>query len=418
MDKIAKILRVDKDVLKDLEKKAELLTGKKNIIDKISEENRSLIESRLQIKGFEEKLFAEEIYRALTDKIKQDDLLLFKALGKPSFMIQEDVEAVLKKIQQLILPEIQKGFFLKKEKAVELLLKNPPRKVISYLGYRTVDELIQREDVFEIFAAIRLFEEQDWFNGVFVKEYLNLTPEDFENREIVFKSLSQKWVGVAQKFLKKKYQNISHLKELGMIFVIPTELGIAGETTRLFSLALHYFYEVKFYSDLFELFAKNLETFSKNLISVLTVSIIDKRLPETSKLRFLILPSYLAKYDENDWRLFEPHVSPETLFWIKAEDSLRGINNLFGDNGAYVDFSFWHNLDFTGDYFSTSAGIEVLVSFNLIDTITSLIKEKELIKYLYHHQEALWNKIFIEYFGDEKLEELIKKNIIQGYFEL
>jgi hypothetical protein len=184
IDKISKILRTDKDIIKDMSLKAEALTSKKNVLDKIIEENRSLIESRLQLKEFDSKLRAEEIYQALVDKIKQDDLQLFKALGKPSFMLQEDVDSVLKNVQKLVSPETQKGFFLKKEKAVELLKKNPPQKVINYLGYNNVDELISREDVFEIFAAIRLFEDRDWFNETFVKEYQNLTPNDFEIREI------------------------------------------------------------------------------------------------------------------------------------------------------------------------------------------------------------------------------------------
>ena len=48
------------------------------------------------------------------------------------------------------------------------------------MGYKDVDELISREDVFEIFAAIRLFEDPQWFNDIFVNNYLNLTPDDFE----------------------------------------------------------------------------------------------------------------------------------------------------------------------------------------------------------------------------------------------
>lgn len=199
---------------------------------------------------------------------------------------------------------------------------------------------------------------------------------------------------------------------------MPTELGMAGETTRMFSLALHYFHEIRFYSELFEFFAKDIETFSKNVISALKVDYIEKRLPDTAKLRFLILPSYLAKYDENDWRLLEPHISSEVLFWEQAENSLKGLNDLFKDKGVFVDFSFWQNLDWVGDYFQTATGIEVLTSFNFVDTTMSLMREKEMIKYLYHHQESLWNKIFIEYFGDEKLKELLKQNIVQGWFEL
>ena len=418
IEKIARVIRVDKDVIKDFERKAEVLTGKKNVIDAIAEENQTLMANRLQMKELGTDLRAEEIYRGLVDKIQIDDLQLFRALGKPSFMLEEDINAVLGKIQGLVPQANKKGFFLKKEKAIELLRKNPPKKVISYLGYRDEKELTDREDVFEIFAAIRLFEDKEWFNGLFVKEYANLTPSDFEEREVVFKSLSQKWVGIAQSFLKKKYQTISHLKELGMVFVIPTELGMPGETTRTFSLALHYFYEVMFYADLFKLFAEDVQNFGKNLIAIVTVACFDKRLPDTERLRFMVLPSYLAKYDENDWRLFEPHVSPEVIFWEKAETSLRGINNLLQDKDVHVDFSFWENLDWVGDYFPTAAGIDVLVSFNFVDTTMSLLKEKELIKYLYHHQESLWNKIFTEYFGGEALEKSMKENMVKGCFEL
>ena len=230
------------------------------------------------------------------------------------------------------------------------------------------------------------------------------------------RSLSQKWVGVAQTFLKKKYQNISHLKELGYIFVIPVELGMLGEVTRMFSLALHYFFEVKFNSELFEKFASEPATFGKNFASVIKVEIIDNRPPETDKLRWLIIPRYLARYDENDWRLFEPHISPEALYWKKAEDALVNINKVLKD--VYVNFLFWQDLDWVGDYFKTKTGIESLVSFNLVDAIMALIREKELEKYLYHHQESLWNKIFIEYFGEEKFEKLIKENFIKGYFEM
>jgi len=48
----------------------------------------------------------------------------------------------------------------------------------------------------------------------------------------------------------------------------------------------------------------------------------------------------------------------------------------------------------------------------------SLVKEKEMIKYLYHHQEALWNKIFISYLGQEKVEAIVKENLLKGWFEI
>ena len=45
---------------------------------------------------------------------------------------------------------------------------------------------------------------------------------------------------------KEKYHNISHLKEMGVVFVIPITLGISGELMRMFILILHYLNEVPF----------------------------------------------------------------------------------------------------------------------------------------------------------------------------
>lgn len=413
IEKIAKILRTDKDIVEELVGKAENLTGKEKVIDRLIEKNEILIKDRFQLKELGSSVSAEEIYKALMEKIKSDDLQLFKALGKPSFMLKEDVDRVIDKIKELLPPT--SGFFLKKEKAVEFLKNRPPQKVIGYLGYKNVDELIDREDILEIFAAMRFFEDSKWFNDFFLAQYENLTPADFETRPIEIKSLSQKWVGIAQSFLKKRYQNISHLKEFGFVFVIPTELGMLGEATRAFFMILHYFYEVKFHSEIFERFAEK-ESFGKDVASILKVEIINKHLPETEKMRWLIIPRYLAKYDENDWRLREPHISPEALYWVKAGRALANINKIFKD--VYANFLFWEDLDWIGDFFKTSIGVEVLVSFNLVDAIMGLIREKELEKYLYHHQEALWNKIFIEYFGEDKLEEAIKENFVKGYVEM
>ena len=87
-------------------------------------------------------------------------------------------------------------------------------------------------------------------------------------------------------------------------------------------------------------------------------------------------------------------------------------------DGKSVDLSFWAGLDWVGDYFRDDIGNDTLVSFNLVDTVMSLVKEKELVKYLYHHEEALWNQIFAEYFSFEELEKFAKEYLLQGYFEI
>jgi len=122
----------------------------------------------------------------------------------------------------------------------------------------------------------------------------------------------------------------------------------------------------------------------------------------------------LAKDDVNDWRLFEPHVNPEAIHWSKAENDIVR----FGQRFPHIGLDFWTDLDFIGNYYQDASGVDVLVSFNLIDTVMSLVQEKEMIKYLYHHEEALWNKIFSEYIGQEKMEQLIIDNFQHGYIDI
>jgi len=178
---------------------------------------------------------------------------------------------------------------------------------------------------------------------------------------------------------------------------------------------LHYVNEIKFYSDVFLKISQKSESFADGLTSLLRGDILDDRKFATQE-NWLIVQRYLAKDDENDWRLFEPHVNPEAIHWEKAEEMFVQIGQKYND--LEEDFSFWKELNWVGDYFSTNTGVDVLVSFNFIDTSMSLVQQKEMVKYLYHHQEALWNKIFASYFGQRKMEELIKENIVQGYIKI
>ena len=144
--------------------------------------------------------------------------------------------------------------------------------------------------------------------------------------------------------------------------------------------------------------------------------VIDQRIGMVGRPKFLVIQRYLAKDDENDWRLFEPHVNPEAVHWRRAEEELARTEEILPE--IQDGLHFWKDLDWVGDYFKDEVGREVLVSFNLVDTVMALVMEKEMIKYLYHHQEALWNKIFISYFGEEKMLELMKENMIRGWFEI
>jgi len=413
IQKLAKILRCDEDTLFDLGKKAEKVSGKTAILEKIAAENKRIIEDRLMRLGLTKEASAPEIYSALIRKITLDDQIFVQKLGNVTANKIEDCQKILDVVKNSSKKLI--GYFLKKEKAKELLIKEPPQNVLQALNYSSISEMVAKEDIFELFASLRFIENNDWLNNIFFKQYEALKAEDFEEREVEIRVLNQKWAKAAEDFVKKKYHNISHLKEFGIIFVIPVSLNIPGEILRMISLVLHYYYEVKFYSDILRNFAKESD-FALKLIAILKGDLLDERLPKSEKLQWMIIQQYLAKNNENDWRLFEPHINPEAIHWKKAERDIVKLGEVL--NGLEEDFTFWENVNWVGDYFKTDSGIDVLVSFNLVDAVMSLVKEKEMIKYLYHHQEALWNKIFIEYFDEEKLEKQIKNNLLKGYIQL
>lgn len=417
MDQIAKILRIQPDQLLELESKMAGITSKKGVIQKISEENNLTVNKVLSELGLLRENSAEEVRRALIAKIIDLDKNLPQ---NPEELIPMALKLV--KGNDPSVNSGQAGFFIKKEKAIELLEKYPLNNLLDFFGYKNVRELIDKESFESVFSALRFTQTNEWMHKFFDKAYNDLKPEDFEERPIQMKVLEEKWLKVAEKFLQKKYHNVSHLKELGIIFIVPLKLDAPGETLRIFTLLLHYLNEVPFYSKLFRKFAAE-ENFVKNLKSLLRGDVLDilnsKFQVLSSKADWLIIQRYLAKDDENDPRLFMPHVNPEAEHWYKAQESLSKLGPAY---------AFWKNLDFVGDFFNSDANNanyhaddanknEELVSLDLIDLVMTLVKKGE-VKYLYHQQEALWNKIFMEYFGREKMNELIEENIIKGYIEL
>lgn len=417
-ERVARILRADRDTVLHIEQKMSVRFGLKDAIENVYAQNQERIKAIHKQLDIEDHS-ALQMYNALIQKIAKDDEDLRRALGNPICGEASGCDMVLGTAKKIT--RVGRGFFMKWQKAEEFLRANPPKNIISFLGYKNIDELLAKEDAHKVYAALRFAEDRKWLNEVFFKAYKNLRPEDFENRYAETIVMDDKYVRMAEKFMEKKYHNVSHLKELGLIFVLPQHLGVVGEALRLLMLSLHYFYEMEFYSHLFAHYAENersestgRNSFADLFISSLRGDVLDERLPNKDQINWMIVQSYLAKDDENDWRLFEPHVNPEALHWAKAEEDISHMGNYM----TGVDLSFWHGLGFVGDFYKSDTGIDVLVSFNLIDTAMSLVQRKELIKYLYHHQEALWNKIFAAYTGEDEMRNLIIKNFHKGYIHL
>mgnify|MGYP001561752924 CR=1 FL=1 len=410
-DNLAKILRADKDTMAMAVGTFETLMSQKDAVRDLWIEQGDILEDRLTRLGIE-KRDSDDIFRRLLARAAADEKLFLHSIGGTIGDGGHGYQALIDLARSAA--NVGRGFFLKKEKAAEFLLKEPPQRTIAYFGYKGVDELLRRAELFEVYSALRFVEDKEWLNNVFFKQLNHVTADDFEEREIDVRVLPEQWVGAAEMFVKKKLHNVSHLKELGTIFILPVHVGGAGAALRLLLLVLHYLHEVRFYSRLFVDYAGGPEVdFARRVISALRGDVLDRRFSdEERKWKWMIIQRYLYKEDPNDWRLFEPHINPEALHWARAEEDFVKI----GQGIAGADFGFWHDLDHIGGYFPDSSGADVMVSFNLVDTVMDLLDPG--IKFGYHHQEALWNKIFSFYAGEETLERLVRQNFTTGYVNL
>jgi len=412
IQKIAKLLRTPEPVLVDLFKKMEQNTGKKGVAQKIYEENDAIVNRKLKELGVQkDKADAQYVEAELLKKTKEADNAFYEFLSKPDFSQQSCCSAMIDVIKTIA--KLKPGYFIKEEKLRDFLVLNPPKNIMAALGYVDVSKLLAQEDLYEIFAALRFVENERWLNEVFFRPYNDLSASNFEERKTEIKVLGEKWLSIAEKFVGKKLHNVSHLKEVGLVFMIPIKKeNFAGQSLETFSLILHYLHEIDFYCQLFQKYAE-LPNFGANLVKLLSGTVGTAVLPKDG-LRWRVIQRYLAKIDPQDPRLFEPHVNPETVHWLKAEKEM----DVMAQKNPQAKLDFWRGVDdFVGEIFPAGKMGEEIVSFDLLDNVLSLT-HGGLGKYLYHQQEALWNKIFIEYMGEEKLEELIVENIEKGFILL
>jgi hypothetical protein len=405
---LSKILNVDESVLINLEAEMLKRTGQSGILTKVAEENEALINKTLNLLNSNERS-ANHVRMVLREAAFLHEKFFLEFLeiieGKTRF---EKAIKIARKIAK-----VPQGIFLKKEKAEEFLLQNEAPNLLKYLNCRTMEEVLARYDVFEIWSALRFVESNEWMHQTFEKIYSNLSLNDFEKRDIQIKVLGEEWADLAQKFVAKKHHNVSHLKEFGVIFLNPITENIPGKFLRDFALLLHYFHEINFYSNMF-LRYMNDPQFTEKFKSLLRGDVKeykDLNSLDKDKFHWIIVQRYLWKEDPKDPRLFLPRVNPESLHWARGERDLGLISGV----GKKLDLNLWYNLDWVGGIFQD--GEDEVISFDLEDNVMSAVAfaENKNDYFNYHQREAMWTKIFSEYVGgEENLEKLLIENFFNG----
>lgn len=335
----------------------------------------------------------KELYSALLQKFKKDDEHFAKLIGGQA----DDVQSLLPKMKSVAesvkIP--RSCWVLKKSVAKEFLRQSPPPNIMKMLNYRSIDSMLKNENIFEIYGALRFAESPDWLNK-FDAKYTTIKPSDFEERQIEIVLMpADRWADIAEPFVHKKRHNITHLKELGIILMLPVKLDkIPGITMTVMPLLFHYTNEIRLYSAFFKL-QQVKPDFAKIIIETLIADPPSAAVMAGQQIHWRVIQRYFGKL-ENEYHpeIFEPHVQPEDLHWRKAENILYDIDPNLG---------WWRDLDYIGIMHSGRP-----VTFNLMDIALSYSNSTAYNKRaIFHFREALWNEVFMRYMGEKTLENQV-----------
>ena len=371
----------------------ELVTHKKGIDAKLTAEIAEKATDRAKQLGLSPDASGPELYAALIKKVAADDDHAARSIGGTDPTdLQEMIPLIVKAAEAAPLPKT--GWFLKEDKAREMLRHLPPMAVMDRLGYHLVSRLLEGEDIYELMLSLRFAEDPAWLND-FDRLYLDLTPEDFESRPIrVVPFAASKWGDIAEHFIAKKRHNITHSKEMGAIAVMPmTETHMTGITLKVLPLLCHYFNEVRLYSSFFKLMQAK-KNFGAIVSDTLIADPAHVKIADTTHIHWRVIQRYFGKLkNENHPEEFEPHVQPEDLHWRRAEEVLMEVDPELG---------FWKGMDYVA---ALKGPHHDAVTFNLFDLsfgYSNGIGYED--RYLYHFREALWNEVFARYMGEKVLE--------------
>src|SRR5688572_5196132 len=169
MSLLGKLLKAKEPLLDLAIKQLEDLTSKPGIDTKLIGEIYAKAYDRAGQMGLDPDFTGRELYQSLINRVKADDERLAKMLGGVDPQdVGEMVPLLVKKAEELEIP--RSGLFLKPKVAKRMLRQMPPPQTMARLGYKKIDAMLAKENLYEIYGALRFAEDGAWLNN-YLKQY-------------------------------------------------------------------------------------------------------------------------------------------------------------------------------------------------------------------------------------------------------
>lgn len=341
----------------------------------------------------------EELYGALQYRLGQDEALLRKHLN-----IGEDADGaeIVGKVQQFLKKQARdvQSFALKPSVAKRLLKKKPPRAAMKQLGYRSLDSMLKHVSPALVFTAAFIAENATWQRS-FHQQYNSLNPSDFEMRSIEILSPREKrWQSLSEQFVQAARHNIVSFKELGAIVMLPLDAKIDALAMISLLFACEEMNAVRAHSSFVKL-QQVKPNFGQIMRDVCTGEAYVEARIAGQRVSWKMIQRYYAQHpDAYHEEIFEPHVQPEDLTWIHAENILAEI---------IPEIGFWQGTQSLGLLHESG-----LVSCNVMDVALSQCNKlpfaSRVVRYVRNH---LRHELMLGYLQQENLEQTLRQQLVE-----
>jgi hypothetical protein len=339
----------------------------------------------------------KELYLALLERVRADDSRLVKTLRtRAATYISAEGDVVAGMVHALRDADIShRGLALKSVKFKSIMKRNPPKKAMRRLGYRSLESFLKHESPALIMTAARLTENSAWQRAL-LDEYKKLKSTDFETKAVTIAHPSDsRWQDLAHKSVDSSRHNVLSFPELGAVVILPLPKDLpAGATTASLVFALHALSDVRAASTFLKLslmrrdFGAVVQSVAKGQPAI-EATVLDQIVPWHVIQRYYSRLQHLFNEE-----LFAPHIQLEDMSWPVVEQFLGQIE---------PTLEFWNE----------SAALGVIaehqpVSLNIIDAALNLCNqlpfERRIVQY---YQQSLWHELVLKYLKHETVEAAV-----------
>lgn len=338
-----------------------------------------------------------ELYAALQERLRQDELRLRTALG---LVPEASAADILSQVEKYITGHKATGncFVLKATVARKLLKKRLPKNTMKLLGYRSIDSMLKHEAVAGIYAAAMIAEPPSWHRQ-FRNQYASLQASDFEQRKItLIHPKTKRWVDISDHFVQTTKHNIMSFKELGTVVVLPFNGQLEGLAITTMLLVLHYMNDIRAYSSFTKL-QQVKPTFGKIIQESAAAEPMTAANLAGQPVPWKVIQRYYGRLKTNSHpEVFEPHVQAEDLQWHDGEKILADLQ---------PSLDFWRNTQYVCALHDGEP-----VSCNILDVALSYCNQLPFADRIVHFvREHLWHELMSRYLHQENLEAAVHQQL-------